>query len=100
ATPGTELRHPGEGAQPDPDRREQDVEEEIPDQQDDTPKCPAPERDARLRGHRATCAFTSPARSSTTRRTRFAVSSIDSSEISIPGQRSRRWTFFACSSSS
>src|SRR5262249_50553691 len=91
APPGTELRHPGEGAQPDPDRREQNVEEEVPDHQDDPPEHPAPEWDARFRGgHRATCALASPARSSTTRMMRCAVSSIDSSEMSITGQRSRR----------
>src|SRR5436305_14021666 len=96
AAPGAELRHPGEAAHPDPDRREQDVEDEVPQQQGDPPERPAPEGDARLRGHRAACALASPARSSTTRRMRCAVSSIDSSEMSMTGQRSLRWSFFAC----
>ena len=44
--------------------------------------------------------LTWPRRSSTTRSTRCAVSSIDSSEMSITGHPSRRWSFAACSSSS
>src|SRR6476659_1415856 len=100
AAPGTEFRHPSERAQPDPDRSEQDVEEEVPEQESEPPDSPPPERDAGFRGHPAACAFASSARSSTTRRMRCAVSSIDSSEMSMTGQRSRRWSFLACSSSS
>jgi dipeptidase E len=53
AAPGPELGDPGERPQPDPDRGQQDVEEEVPDQQGEPPEPPAPERDARLRPHRA-----------------------------------------------
>src|SRR3954452_15188365 len=92
ATPCTEHRHPGERPQPDPDRREHDVEDEVSDEEAEPPEAPTPERDARFRGHPAACAFASAARSSTTRRMRCAVSSIDSSEMSMTGQRSRRWS--------
>src|SRR6478672_3401628 len=98
--PGTELRDPRKCSQPDPHGREHDVEQEVPDQKGEPPDSPTPERDTGFRAHDAAGAFVSSARSSTTRRMRYAVSSIDSSEMSITGQRSRRWSFFACSSSS
>src|SRR4029077_17346674 len=86
AAPGTELRDPRERPQPDPHRREHDVEKEVPDQQGEPPDSPTPERDAGFRAHRAAGAFVASARSSTTRRMRCAVSSIESSEMSITGQ--------------
>src|ERR1700751_5345510 len=75
-----ELCEPGQRPQTDPDRRQENVEDDIADEEDDPPEPPAPQRDAGLRGQRAACAFASPARSSTTRRMRWAVSSIESSE--------------------
>ena len=78
--PGSELGQPRERPEPDPDRREQDVEEEHPGGELDPPERPAPERDlpALLRPRvRFRC--------STSRMTRAAVSSIESSVVSMTG---------------
>jgi len=97
APPRPELREPGDRPQPHPDRRQQHVEGEVGDEQDRPPERPAAERYGPLLLH--ACAA-SALRSSTTRSTRCAVSSIESSEMSITGQPSLRWSFVACSSSS
>ncbi len=96
-----ELGEPGDDAEADPDRRQQDVEDEVRDDEDQPPERPVAQRHAPLRQRLPPHARTwSPRRSSITRRTRWAVSSIESSEMSITGQPSRRCSFRASSSSS
>ena len=99
-----ELGDPGGGTQAEPNRREQEVEEQAGDEEQHPPDGPAPERDGlgagcrRLRVHAGVAA--AAWRRSTIAMIRAAVSSIESSEISITGQPSLRWSFSACSSSS
>jgi hypothetical protein len=101
ATPtGAKLRQPGEPPEPQPDRRQQYVEDDQRETEEAPPQGPAPEGHGRLRFHLASGAAASALRPSTVRRIRCAVSSIDSSEMSITGQPSRRCTAAASSSSS
>ena len=99
AAPRPELRHPRERPQPDPKGREEYIEQDVREEEHHPPEGPVAERYGRLVRHRAV-AFVSDCRSSSTRRTRCAVSSIDSSEMSMTGQPRRRCSFSACSSSS
>src|SRR5206468_6723288 len=96
---GSEVREPREGAEAHPGGREQDVEDHNREGQRQPPESPAPERDPALRHETSAFAPASARRRSTSLITRAAVSSIESSEISITGQPSFRWIAWACSSS-
>src|SRR5438874_706874 len=93
---GAELGGPRDRAQADPDRRQQHVEDEVGDDDERPPEHPVAERYGPL----LVLLHAAVLRSSTTRSTRWAVSSIESSEMSITGQLIRRCSFAACSSSS
>ena len=93
-----ELREPGDGAQADPDRRQHDVEDDVGDDEDRRTRAPSSAAGSRGFSSHERAPFA--CRSSTTRSRRWAVSSIESSEMSITGQPSRRCSFVACSSSS
>src|SRR5438045_1130233 len=82
--PRPELREPCERAQPEPERREEDVEDEQREGEREHPQNPAPDGNRRLRLQRFFLC-------STWRMIRRAISSIESSETSITGQRRRRW---------
>src|SRR5579872_6617444 len=107
-----ELGDPGCAPEPDPDRREADVEDEHPGHEREVPEGPPPDGDP-LRPRGARCgiearklvdvrhdACRSCFRLSTSRITRCAVSSTESSVTSMTGQPSRRWIADASSSSS
>ena len=126
--PRLELGHPGRAAEPEPDRREQDVEDEVAEEHEEPPQGKPAKRDpsllpdvalpARRRPERvaqrrlARCAVrargrallghvvaTARRRRSTSRMMRIAVSSTESSDTSMTGHRRRLWSFEASSSS-
>ena len=97
---GAELRQPGKSSEPQPDRRQQHVEDDEGEAEEAPPQSPAPQGHRRLRFHLASGAAASAFRPSTVRRIRWAVSSIESSEMSITGHPSRFCTAAASSSSS
>src|SRR5512146_631798 len=99
AAPRLELCKPRQGAQAHPDRRQQHVEEDERNSEPTPPDGPTPPGHRRLRPH-VVLALASALRPSTVRRIRCAVSSIESSEMSITGQPRRRWIADASSSSS
>src|SRR5260370_30924794 len=92
--PRANLSEPGEDAQADPDRREHHVEDEVGEDDQRPPHGPVAKRD------RALLVLHALWRSSMTRNTRCAVSSIESSEMSITAQPRRRRSFSATSRSS
>src|SRR5438876_11799453 len=81
-----ELREPRKRAEAEPDRRKERVEDKEREGEDRVPEHPAPERHLLPHFAVAPCL-----RRSTVRRTRWAISSIESSETSITGHPSRRW---------
>src|SRR5690349_21784441 len=94
-----ELSDPSGPAKDEPNRRQEDVEGHQRDAQEGPPGAPPPEGNAWFRPHAPVVAAAVWARrDSTVRRIRCAVSSIESSEMSITGHPSRRWTIVAWSS--
>ena len=98
--PRIPLGQPREASQPEPDRRQHDVEQNEREPKPRPPDRPEPQRHRRFRPHVSCGAAASALRLSTVRRICWAVSSIESSEMSITGQPSRRCTAVASSSSS
>src|SRR6266516_69987 len=90
-----ELCRPGERPQPEPERREEPVEDDERSAENAVPEGPAPGRDGWLGLHPAAAL-----RRSTSWMIRCEISSIDSSLTSSTGQPRRRWTCSAYSSSS
>ena len=87
ASARAELREPRKPSQAQPDGREQDVEDEQRQAEQHPPDGPAPPGDGRLCRHVPSAAAASAFRPSTVRRIRCAVSSIESSEMSITDNR-------------
>src|SRR4051794_29458235 len=88
------LGEPRKRAEAEPDGCEQAVEDDQREHHLEPPEDPAPERDPHL------VVASTRFRRATTRRIRWAISSIESSETSITGQPSLRWMPAAYSSSS
>lgn len=95
-----EVRRPGHRSQPEPDGREEAVEDDDRGGEDRPPERPVAQGHRALRRHGCQEAFASRRRPSTSRMIRCAVSSIETSDTSSTGQPSRRCTAEACSSSS
>ena len=87
----SELGHPGERTQPEPERREQPIEENERGAERRVPDGPAPQRDGRLGLHPMGLPASSRRRS-TRRMMRWEISSIEAQATSSTGQPSRRCT--------
>ena len=96
----TELGHPGDRPQAEPERREEAVEEDERGAERGVPRGPAPLRDRLLGSHAVAVAAASARRRSTSWMIRCEISSIESSLTSSTGQPSRRCICSAYSSSS
>src|SRR6185437_12587360 len=92
ASPCGKLGHPCDGPQPEPERREEPVEDDERGAEGGVPHAPPPARHRRLRLHDAPTAAASALRRATSWMIRCEISSIESSLTSSTGQPSRRCT--------